>query len=1488
MGGLVIKRVYITAKQRAEFSSVAQRIKAIVFLATPHRGSDLAQLFSKFLNASPGHRPFVMDLHRNSHATQLINDEFPQYCQDLQLFSFYETTATNIGVGKSLIVHKDLAILGYSNERTAYLTADHRGVCKYATKKDPNYLTVRNTLASIIDGFRAYTTSPITVPDNEEQKLLDAFLGTCAAVEDDFMDVDNLRMSGSCEWLMGKSSFQEWLESANTQFYWINAKPATGKTVLSGKVVRHLTDLNRDCQFYFFEYGNKAKSTITSFLLSMARQMALLHPEILRVVFELRKKEDQLRKEDYRTIWRILYVDSILKVKLVRPQFWVIDALDECQAGSELIPLLLKVLKELPVRIFLTSRDPSEAHRQHIPPGTKILSEEISRSDTQSDIELYLESPMSHLHSADDEDRQTIKAQILGKADGCFLWVKLVLEELHRVHTSAEIRQVLGDVPSDMDALYSRVLNFMSQTLPPKGKDLARAILTWTVCAARALTTNELKAALQLHIGDTVHGIKSAITSKCGQLVHVDSHEQVHVVHQTVRGFLFRAKSSEFAIDKHLGHRQLAMTCLQYLGGQDMIGPTRRRLSVSTAHQQRSDFASYACNSFFEHLNHVSPADDEQQKPTYDDVANALADFLNSPNVLSWIEYIAQHSDLKRLIQTGRAIKHFLQKRLKHMSPYSNELTLMDSCANDIIRSKRMSNFSTEVAIMESWATDLIRLVTKFGKNLLASPSSINHLIPPFCPPESAPRKLFATSGRGISLVGLSDSTWGDCLSTIIDPSEQFTALACCSIQFAIGMVSGTIRVYNPTTCQEIKTLHHIHKEPVKHLRYGMGAGVLVSSGTKMIRVWNTATWEQMYEFKISSQCMSIALADEDQFLLAALKNNCLMLWDLDDGTLCNSNIWTRDLEGQRVHSFRRPIAAAFSVEECLLAVVYRGQDILLYDLEADALFETYTKETGARASSNRTLHGGVVSVVFGAELTRKLLAAAYVDGDLVIFDTSEGMVKEMTLANAQILAASPDGRTLAAGDSSGTIQFYDFETLRLLYRLKSDEYSITRMKFTADSHHLIDIRGSQCQAWDPMVLVRQDADEELSDTISISPTMQEMKLESFEDHVLVTSLACHGSSEIFFCGKEDGAVYLYEMKHGQHIKKLFSHAEGVAIVSLCFDDERKFLSSVDSSSRVMIRRVFRQQEAWEVEEPIFDYRAGVAVDQILFNRGQTRILVGSSMAASTIWEISPDGNKIIDTISWDGPGSCRWAGHPLYPDQLIQIADRVAHLYDWQTLRRLTLPEGILLEGSIKPELAIRSITPCFNGNGIATAFGESLKRHCRSKLLLWNASDFTPESKRAAVIPRYKNLADEIDFLIGVDGQRLVFLHSDNWICSTDPQYPDDIIRHFFLPSDWLTTNNDLMIEIAPNRDILFVKRDEVAVIKRGLDNEELSTDSQIVRRPSPFGRRRNSNGTAVAMDGRETYRSQRRFSDKNLPIIVQTTAIYFEEEVNGSQSP
>lgn len=1418
MGGLVIKRAYILARQREEFHRLAERVRTIVFLATPHRGADIAQLLSKILNLSPGSRPFVTDLHRNSLATQSINDEFPQYCQDLQLYSFFETLPTPHGVGKSIVVEKDLSILGYANERTAYLNANHREVCKYSSQSDPNYHTVRNALAHAIDNYRGYAAASRQRVDQEQQQLLDKYLGVSDRPEDELLGVDTIRLKGSCEWLMQRESFSHWRDSANTQVYWISAKPAMGKTVLSGCVVNHLRLLKRDLSFYFFDYRDKSKTTIQSFLLSVAWQMAQMHIEVLTKVLEICGKEEGLAKSDFRTLWRKLYLEGLLKIKLNRPQFWVIDALDECKASSELVSMLLKITEISSIRILLTSRDRFEVHKYITPsPTSKVIQEAIREVDVKGDIAMFLNTNMEHLPSIDDDARQKMVVTILEKSAGCFLWVRLVLKELRRVHTSIEVRKVLEDIPSDMNELYSRVLESMGNAT--YGKTLANAILTFTVCSVRPLITHELHHALQIDLKDSIDDIERSIESSCGQLVYIDSKSRVQMTHKSAADFLLRSSHPEFAVNHKSGHKRIAKTCLSYLNGPEMRGPRHRRLSSSDLVKQRSPFIAYACR-VFEHLPHLAATDD--------DISTALIKFLKSSNILSFIEYLSQKSDIQSLIHSAKALRTYIQRRAKHLSPLGKDH-----------------------ALMNSWATDLLRIATKFGKDLLAYPPAIFTLIPPFCPYNSAPRQQFASSTRGIAVVGLSADTWDDCLTTIVNSHKRLSCIATSHEFFAIGMSDGCVAIHENSACQEIQILQH--QEPVRLLEFGKRNNLLVSSGARKIRVWKISTWEHCWEFDVPQACLAIMLAEEQQLLLAALKDNHLAIWDLVSGILRESVDWTASLEEDTAHTHRSPIAGAFSLEFNLLAIVYRGQDILVWDLERDTLHDTYRKESGAHVNHvERHSDTGATDVIFGSESNAHLMVATYADGDLVLFDTIEGTVLAATLVNAHILAGSSDGRTLATGDSSGAIQIFDFETLKLLYRINSEEYAIRQMAFSMDSQRLLDVRGNQCRVWDPTILVRGDADDESSETMSVSGSnLEECTIAGSGEIILITAAVCCKGLDLFICGKEDGSVWLYDVRSGQPRQQLFAHARGVAILHLSFDEVNRVISSIDSSSRVMIRPLHQSRRDWGVGQVLFDHRVGDAVIQTLSNKSSTMLLV-STDNKDTLMCIPSDGpsDSAPKDLCWDSRGSFRWTTNPCNPDELILIQDNVAHLYSWQTLERLTNPEGILLEGSLMPELRIQSVVACRGGELLSTSFKES---SCRSKLLLWDSTSFAVGNEKIAPVPRYQSLASQVKKFIGEHGNRLVFLHASNWICSANLQSAraEDYDRHFFIPADWVSTNADLLFGLTANGDVIFVKRNEVAVIKRGLENIELMS-SGLSGRPSLLVRHRAS----LAVPGPETF--------------------------------
>lgn len=143
------------AQQDPSLQDLAARIHSIYFLATPHRGSDLAGTLTKILTITYGQKAFVQEIERNSTSVEAINDAFRHSGGSLRLYSFYETKPLAKMGFQAMIVDKHSAVLGYPNEQSVPLSADHRGVCKFSSTAEVDYRTLRNALSATVDAIIA-------------------------------------------------------------------------------------------------------------------------------------------------------------------------------------------------------------------------------------------------------------------------------------------------------------------------------------------------------------------------------------------------------------------------------------------------------------------------------------------------------------------------------------------------------------------------------------------------------------------------------------------------------------------------------------------------------------------------------------------------------------------------------------------------------------------------------------------------------------------------------------------------------------------------------------------------------------------------------------------------------------------------------------------------------------------------------------------------------------------------------------------------------------------------------------------------------------------------------------------------------------------------------------------------------------------------------------------------------------------------------------
>ncbi len=63
-------------------------------------------------------------------------------------------------------------------------------------------------------------------------------------------------------------------------------------------------------------------------------------------------------------------------------------------------------------------------------------------------------------------------------------------------------------------------------------------------------------------------------------------------------------------------------------------------------------------------------------------------------------------------------------------------------------------------------------------------------------------------------------------------------------------------------------------------------------------------------------------------------------------------------------------------------------------------------------------------------------------------------------------------------------------------------------------------------------------------------------------------------------------------------------------------------------------------------------------------------------------------------------------------------------------------------------------------------------------------------------------------------------MFLDQQMRVCSLDlEKFTREYHRQFFIPEEWLSVNRGLILKLTPKLDLVFVKRDEVAITQNGL---------------------------------------------------------------------
>lgn len=1244
-------------------------------------------------------------------------------------------------------------------------------------------------------------------------KSIEAILGVRERAEDEFKTIRSRAMNGTCQWITHKKGFLEWIDrheaSQSLSIFWLIGLPAMGKTVLASYVVEYLLfhAARRDCQYHFFSAGHQNKRTVAYCLRSIASQLAFANEEFREKLFTLRGETGisfSSQDQNFSVIWEKIFEGIIFKMK-ADPLYWVLDAFDEADMPSTLISSLMNIRSLTPIRIFITSR-PTRIPSGPATCASSIITSFLSEDDTKGDIRAYVGNAVREALPDDEQDTQEdIIEQVLSKAGGSFLWVKLALETLHdNWHTQEDIRKVLTEMPMGMEHLYIRMLEKI-ETQSPRLQLMAKRILTWTACCWRPLGIAELQAALEPEFSGFVR-LQETIVQICGNFVSVDN-DKVSLIHTTARQFLLSGRDGAPAfIDSGYGHEHIAIVCLKYLSDEKWkrifktvetstitatgTAPKKNRLLLA---EKGNPFLGYSVCYYAYHVSKSSL--DSERLP-------AVLKRFFMKYCLSWIEAIALSRNLRYLTRSAQFLKAYAKRsRRPNLNNDDSPLTLRVPDSDD----------SRDIHL---WAIDFIRIVGKFGPNLIQSPSSVYRLIPPFCPRASMIGTVYGSQERSLSVTGLPSEGWDDCLASVSVGKEEAASKILATNAFFLTLVSsiGTVVIWYAETCEEARRIQH--GEYVSSMEINRSHALLATAGHESYRIWDISSGRQMYRLKKTSRALTMAIAfgSAGSELIVGLDDCSVTCYDLE--TSRQKWQFSVPIDGG-YHGC--PLIMTISPDLTKLAVAWRGKPPVVWDLFAaesqrplrcrvrtstDALFSPLAMQWQADADS----------ILISCHNT-KLIEWRIYDEEQHEFDHVKP--HEMTI--------SQDGNFLLTSNHMGTISVFTFPRLSLIYQLVNENEFIENLAFSPDGQRFYDIRGSICNVWEPDALVRPE-DHELEDrgsSIMTEPVVT--KDESSQTHV--TALAYTFSDTVYCAGREDGTVCIHDAVDGRKLRKVSAHSAHSSIIILAWSFSGKYIVSGDDSGRIVAKRVERKEENAFGIFPVFDIRVDEPVQQFLLNESEKLLLISTS-STDRIWDLKSKAESCCRR--WNSGQGRRWIQHPFERELLIWIDPSVVHTYSWKALEHADPSETPPVE-PVPPNHAVSHgkvvLWVALTNNKqyivyLSSAGHTDTRLSSGLHLEILSTSDLQVQHPHSLTSDCMTELAAQIKRLIGTYQDRIVFLDHDYWLCTWRIDAGlDDVKRHFFLPKDWLNHNTLHMATLNAHGTFFCPKHGDVAIVRHGM---------------------------------------------------------------------
>ncbi|TVY80314.1 hypothetical protein LSUE1_G006860 [Lachnellula suecica] len=411
------------------------------------------------------------------------------------------------------------------------------------------------------------------------------------------------------------SNFVDWLRGGQG-VYWINGKAASGKSTLMryiydhGQTHKELCAWSKDVPlatagFFFWLAGTTMQKSQFGLLRGLLHEILRQHRRLIPIIFP--DEWDSIHTQTLNASKVIdAFAPTLAKVKracmllvkqtMVPMKFcFFVDGLDEYDGDHEEIAELFKSVASLPnVKVCISSR-PLLVCEDTYRGSPSLRLQDL----TLQDIELYtteklqMNSKFQRLAIQEPEQAPILILEIVMKADGVFLWVKLVvaslLAGLRNRDELSDLHQRLLALPKGLEELYEYMLRVRIESFYENQASqifqLVHAVDEPHSSISLALAMDEKlhktiytreSSLSATEISDRCEMVSDRLKSRCAGLleirgVHEDSCNMgtVQYMHRTVRDFLEIPNTWSFLISATAGtnfrpHKYVLKSILLY------------------------------------------------------------------------------------------------------------------------------------------------------------------------------------------------------------------------------------------------------------------------------------------------------------------------------------------------------------------------------------------------------------------------------------------------------------------------------------------------------------------------------------------------------------------------------------------------------------------------------------------------------------------------------------------------------------------------------------------------------------------------------------------------------------------------------------------------------------------------------------------------------------------------------------------------------------